>query len=514
MQITQITNWINEQSKLLFYSILGIGALGFVASLISSPALGITITLAAIAVWLAIIKPELLVALLALYIPFEPFVLKYIPDDIYIYMRYASELMIYILLGAALLSRLRNQTKLTWGPAGIWLPLFVASLVMSAVLNSVEITTATLGIRQIIRFMLLYLAVINLPIKKDFAKILVWLLIGMAVFQSLIGLSQAVIGSPADSLLIPSEERSFGSVLLTPGTDQFWTGGQRVTATMGRYDQLGTFLSFILLIVVGLLYEHPRFKTKRYLLAGLMVGLGALVLTYSRASWFGFLLGLIAITVFLKRDRKVIGIGLLIVVALAIYPMVTSLVVDDLIDQPDMPIVSRLYEAFSYERWRSEYYGLGRMYFIVETVTKVWPASPIYGFGPGQYGGGATAALGNTAVYDQLGIPFGIFGYTGQIDNNWLSLLGETGLVGVSLFGLILLNLMCYAWKIFKNNQDRMVAGVALGLIGAIVSVIFEAGLGTHFEVRTLGVYLWLLPALLFIMAKPEGKNNEYSPGQ
>ncbi len=36
------------------------------------------------------------------------------------------------------------------------------------------------------------------------------------------------------------------------------------------------------------------------------------------------------------------------------------------------------------------------------------PASPIFGHGPGTYGGGAAAVLGNSKVYDELGLPFGV----------------------------------------------------------------------------------------------------------
>jgi O-antigen ligase len=148
------------------------------------------------------------------------------------------------------------------------------------------------------------------------------------------------------------------------------------------------------------------------------------------------------IALLIKRDRRIFIGTILIVLTAVLYPFFTSITVNNLMDRPDTPIITRLYEAFSYERWRSEYYGLGRTYFIVKTATTVFPAAPVFGFGPGQYGGGAAASLGNYTVYDQLGLPFGIYGTTGQIDNNWLSLLGETGAVGVILYILTLGSLL------------------------------------------------------------------------
>ncbi|USN53335.1 MAG: O-antigen ligase family protein [Candidatus Nomurabacteria bacterium] len=503
----RLQHWINTQPKTLFISIATLGGLGILLSAASANGLAFALLLGGIAFWLALFRPHWLVFLLAAYIPFEPFVLKYVSDDLYVYIRYASELLIYLLVFAALVYRLRSRTHFSLGPNSWWLVFFFGSIIISIFMNSVPVATAILGTRQIIRFMLLGLAVVNLPLSKRFAKTILWMIIGIAALQSLIGLGQSLIGAPADNILIPSEERLFGSILLTPGTDQYWEGGQRITATMGRYDQLGTFLSFVLLLVVGLLYEHPKLQTKRKLLAILMLGIAALALTYSRASWFGFALGFGVISVFLKRDKRVMIAGFLLIAFVALYPFFTSLVVDDLIDQPNMPIVDRLYEAFSYERWRSEYYGQGRVFFIIETATKVFPAAPVFGFGPGQYGGGAAAALANTTVYDQLGIPFGIYGYTGQIDNNWLALLGETGAVGVLLYMALFLSIIRYSWRVYRQSEDKMIAGFALGLIGAILAAAFEGALGTHFEVRTLGVYLWLFPALLFVLHE---KTSDY----
>ncbi len=484
----------------------GFGVIGILATASGSSAAGMALLFGALLVFLALTRPQLIIGALALYVPLEPFVLKYISDDFYVYARYGSEALIYLLLAAALVYRLRTKTNPSLGPTGFWLIAFIAWAGISALANHVPSLTALLGLRQMLRFPLLGLAAVNLPIKKAFVKKLLWALFILLALESFVGLSQSIIGSSADAFLIPSETRLYGSLLLTPGTDQYWESGQRITATLGRYDQLGMFLSFFLLIGLGVLYELRNRIMKRRLLIVLLLGLAALLLTYSRAAWFGFAIGAFLIAVPLKRNRVILLATLIIVGVLVLYPFITSLSVNTLIDQPNTSLLNRFYEAFSYERWRSEYYGLGRVYFIVTTFTTVVPASPIFGFGPGQYGGGAVAALGNHTVYEQLGIPFGIYGTTGQIDNNWLSLLGETGIVGISLFLLIFLSLARFAYRSYREEKDRLLGGAALGFLGALLAASFQAGLGTHFEVRTLGIYLWLIPALLFVATREETK--------
>ena len=41
-----------------------------------------------------------------------------------------------------------------------------------------------------------------------------------------------------DELLIPSERRFYESIQLTSGTEQFWSPGTRVFATLGRYVRI------------------------------------------------------------------------------------------------------------------------------------------------------------------------------------------------------------------------------------------------------------------------------------
>lgn len=507
-----------ERSKLAVVGLVGVFAIMLGVSAAGSPGLGFSLFIAGIIGVVALYRPELVVGLLALYLPFEPFVLKFVPDDLYVYIRYGSEGLIYLLAVAAVIYRLRTRTKPSLGPFGLALIALTGSLIVSAGLNHVPALTALLGLRQILRFPILGLAVVNLPISRKFIRTLIWLLIAVATLESGLGLIQAVVGPAADSFLIPSETRAYGNFLLTPGTDQFWVSGQRVTATLGRYDQLGAFLAFALLMGVGLLYELKNGRRQRYLFIALLLGLGCLALTYSRASWLGFGAGLAVVALLIKRDRRVLLAGVIIALALILYPFVTSLAVNNLTDQPDVPFIDRVYEAVSYERWQGEYYGLGRLYFIVATATKVFPAAPVFGFGPGQYGGGAAAALNNMTVYDQLGLPFGIYGYAGMIDNNWMSLLGEAGLVGVLLYLAVLGSVVRFSLKFYRQSDDRFDRGLALATVGVVVAVSLEAFLGTYFEVRTIGVYLWLLPALLFAISKSKANSvnnrHENSPGQ
>lgn len=289
---------------------------------------------------------------------------------------------------------------------------------------------------------------------------------------------------------------------LTSGTEQVWIFGQRVFATLGRYDQLGTFLAFFLLIVVGFLWQKSLAgrENRKLLLIWMVLGLFTLLMTYSRSSWFGFLLGLFVIGYLIKKNKKVLKWYAGVIGVIIIYLIVSPIVINQLIDQPQSTVTERFFEAFSKRRWVGEYYGLGRMYFIVKTPTQVVASSPLWGVGPGQYGGGTVRALNNTKVYDNLGLPFGIWGTEGHIDNNWMSIWGETGTLGLIFYIWMMVAMFRMSLRVYKNSTDKFSQGLALGFCGAIVAVSLNAFLATFFEIRTLAFYLWMVGGMVYTL--------------
>lgn len=449
-------------------------------------------------------RPTWMLAFLAVFIPFEPFLLKFVPDELYVFAKYFSEVMIYLLLASALARRYLSAEKRPPTPLDLPFALLVLVAVASAVSNFVQPTFAVLGIRQIIRFMLLFFAVTTLAPSRAFMRKLTLLMLGVVFFEACLGILQAVTYGALDAFLLPSQQRVFDSLQLTGSTEQFWSPGQRVFATLGRYDQLGTFLCFFMLLLTGWIYEIARGKWHRYFFLTAFIAACALLLTYSRASWFGFLLGFLYIAVRIKKDKRIMYGFLAIVGLIAAYTLYTGVVVKVLTDVPEQTPLARLLEAFSYERWRGEYFGYGRVYWLINTPLKVVPSAPIFGHGPGTYGGGAAAVLGNSTVYDALALPFGVAGTGGYIDNNWFSLWGEIGTLGLALYVWMFIILFRAAYAVYKESNDPFYRGMALGYLGATLAFAMQAMLGTYLEVRTISLYFWLFGALVVVAGQRE----------
>ncbi|OGL95849.1 hypothetical protein A2348_00360 [Candidatus Uhrbacteria bacterium RIFOXYB12_FULL_58_10] len=453
---------------------------------------------------LTVRRPLVTLAFLAVYLPFETIVLKFTPDDIYVYARYFSEILIYLLAAVVIWRLVSGASRARSTPIDLPFILFLVILLASALINAVEPSIAILGTRQIIRFILIFFIVVYLRPDRAYVKRLTAVMLVIVGAESLVGLTQSFVGGPLDALLLPSDARTFGEITLTSGVTQFWDPGSRIFATFGRYDRLGNFLYFFLLIAVGLFYEARALKDRRDLIPLFLLGIPALILTYSRASWFAFLLGFLFIGILIKRDRRVTSAFVTFVIVVTAYLGVTGLNVRFITEAPGQTLVERFYEAFSYARWRGEYYGLGRVFWMVQVPMTVIPAAPLFGFGPGQFGGGAVAALGNTHAYDRLGLPFGVFGTEGIIDNNWFSLWGESGTLGFIFFIWMYLALLRECLRLYRASSDGFTKALAIGTMAAMLGIAMNAFLSTIFEIRTLAFYLWMYAGFVVVLGEKE----------
>ncbi len=498
-----------EEHTALFAAMLLVAlVLLIVLQSVFSPALVLTALVIICAVVLTSMRPELALALLAVYLPFESFILKFISDDVYVFARYGSEALLYVVALVILWRILSGRRVFRATRFDLPFVLFICVLFVGGLVNMVPATVAVLGLRQILRFMLVFFLVVQIEPSKAFIKRLTWVMMGIVAFQAFLGIVQAVVGAPLDAFLLPSDVRTLGSISLTQGVEEFWDPGSRVFATLGRYDRLGNFLYLFLLIGSGLLFTRQVAKNVPWIPWLFALCVPALILTYSRASWFAFLLGFLFIGLYLKKDRRVL-VGLCAFILFLFVALGASgLNVGLLTETHGQSLPERFFESFSYARWRGEYYGLGRVFWFVNTPVTVVAASPVFGFGPGQFGGGAVLALHNTRVYEQLGLPFGVFGTEGFIDNNWFSLWGEAGTLGMVFYLWMCGGLFLFALRAARTSDDPFTRALALGLCAILIAVGFNGFTSTVLEIRTSAYYVWLYAGFVYVLGS--GRTSDF----
>jgi hypothetical protein len=353
-----------------------------------------------------------------------------------------------------------------------------------------------------LRFLLLFFLIVWIAPPRAWMKRVVAVWVGMALFQAMIGLSQVATGGAFDAFLLPSEGHTLGDIQLTEGVDQFWEPGQRVFGTMGRYDRFGTFLVFAFLVAAAFAYEQPRQDRWKFAVFAVPVLLG-IVWSYSRSAWIGLVLGM-AVLAWVKRDRRLLVGGGVAVAALVVAVLLSGLTKNAL-DVGSQTLAERVAEGFSYYRFYGEYLGFGRVFWMVQTPLTILPYSWItflFGWGPGQFGGGAVAALHNTRAYDATSLPFGIYGTAGYVDNNWMSILGENGVVGFGAFLWLFISLLLWAYRAARRTHDPFVRALCAASCATLVALAVHASLASFFEIRTLAPFVWMLAGCAWLLAR------------
>ena len=155
-----MSTWFADKKNVVL-ALMGIAVLSLLL-MVFSPFVVLGVALAIAVVGLVFVRPESGVVMLLAYTPFEPFLLKFVPDDVYVYARYASEMVIYVLIASLAWRYLARRMKVPLTPIDLPFVMLLLVAMTSIVINAVPALSAVLGVRQIIRFILLFFAVVYL----------------------------------------------------------------------------------------------------------------------------------------------------------------------------------------------------------------------------------------------------------------------------------------------------------------------------------------------------------------
>jgi hypothetical protein len=448
-------------------------------------------------------RVEYILYTLLIWYPLETLVLRYTPVEYYAAVRYFPEVILYATFFISWVQYyLRTKRVFPSSPLNKWLLLYVLVAIISYVSNGYRAFIWILGVRQLVRFVLVFFIVLFEHFSNDVLKKFLWIGGVVIVAEALLGIVQYVTGGALDSYLFFTDAVSIGSAIQLDGVQQTWAPGQRVFATLGRYDRLGSLIMVGLIMFFPWVYAIKNTLQKERWWVVFGIGLVGLVLTYSRANWIAFIVGVFVVGYFIIRDRRLMQFILYGAGAIGLYLVfvfVTNSFGVAAIEQGSQTIRDRIVEAVSPYSWQQGYEGYGRVFFIINTPLMVVSQYPLFGVGPGNYGGGVAASLLNTAVYDKLHLPFGIQNTYGQIDNNWMSIWGELGTLGLLVWIGLFYSIFSSAYYVQEHTTDETQRLVAQGVCGSTVAVVVLGFFGPYFEFRSLMVYYWLLVGVVCV---------------
>jgi putative inorganic carbon (HCO3(-)) transporter len=364
-------------------------------------------------------------------------------------------------------------------PTSAFLLAFLAAAVLSALLNAVPPVQAITGMA----FTLDAVAFFFLARLVDFsvrqALMAIGAFIGLMAVAALVALGQALL--TPEFLGLYALQGRFGEVY-------------RLASFFGDPNVFAALLSAAAPFVV---FGAPGLRTRRgrawaLALAGLLVL--ALWLSFSRGGWLGAIVGFGIASAILDRRALVVGF----VLAMVTFAVAWVMPRDLLGGQGERPDLVRSTIG------RVDAVGHGRdlrVLFVINAIPIVLD-HPVLGVGPGKYGGAAADNFG-TDVYAAYGTDQ-LFTNPAQrtVDNFWLHLLGETGVIGalafMAMIGIPLIEVIRTArsaiWARRVLLSGIAAAVLALG-VNSVTTMLLEA--------NSVAYVFWFLLGIGSVLAMP-----------
>ncbi len=431
----------------------------------------------------------------------EIILLKFIPKEYIIFVKYGPEILLYLIFIFTLIYKIKiSKFKFIQNPINLVLLGFLLVGMISILINKVPVFIGFLGLRQLLRFTIVYYLILYADLQKKQIRNLIFIFFIVFSLQIFLGLLQKISGGKLDQLFLLSSDFYIGSNIFLEGVQQYWDQGSRIFGSLKRYNEYASFLVVGISILFAMIYEQKNKKNKFILMVLLFLSFIALLFTYARSSWIAVFISLTTIILLKKNKKHLILLAsgiILVLIYIGVSIAINKISIYYLTYQPKNTFVERLLEPFSRDYIEGSFRDYGRLYFWVKTP-KLVMQHPFFGVGPGMYGGGVAAALGNRKVYNENDIAFGIYGENGQIDNNWLSIWGEFGSFGLILFLMIFIKLYKGAKRIYTKKRNWLKKSLALGLQGLIIGAIVLGLFSPYYEIRAFAFYFWLVAGLTF----------------
>ncbi len=477
LRIPSNINWLDSATIVL----IGTGAL---ALFYLSPLAAIGLCLGAAAIIYFSQRVDHLLYFLAFYLPLEEFVLKCVDYSVYPLLRYGIELVIYAVLLKVILGKLARQEKLFSSPIDVPLLLLAGLGIVSTFLNGLPLLAGVLGLRPLFRYAALFYLILHSNLSKEALPKLFKIILCIATLEVLIGLGQYFVGEPANELLRPKDLIIGQTIIDAREKWQDFYAGQKIFATLGRYNLLGAFLVGVLTLLFSYRFQKERFSLQqKLLLSGAVV---VLLLTYSRLSWVGLSAGLITLLVIKGRKKLVLALGVASLVGvMSLSPGGTSLYKSEV----QGSLKDRLLGPFTSDYWAMSS-SSQRLFTVSQVASSISGLNLLIGYGPGTMGSLVTNLQEGVSQLHQIGDPSKLL-IIGDV--GWVALSGQMGLLGVALFLWLLAKLFKGALSVYKNSEDFWLKTLALTLGAYLVALVAMNFFSLAFEARVSSAYFWIL---------------------
>lgn len=382
---------------------------------------------------------------LFLYLPFEQFVLKFIPssENLYIFLYMLSEIVIYIIFiivvgGHVFFKGVWLKTKLD-----VLILFFLLVTFFSIIINNADFVSSIKNIRGLLRYVALYYLLIYVDLNEKFYSNLFKCAIFLLFVQFIISIMQFSIGENFMAFFYPREldVEVFGQSLISKDLTN-----ERENAVLGTLGQPGALSAFIIILACfmwsKLIMESQKSKSYTTYLFVFMT----LVICYMTFKRLALILVILMPIIVLwhhdyRKFLKLFSISSIPIFILLIgfFYYITSIdVVNDYASrQGSFSFISLFAELFSADYWAHSL-EVSRLWFFVEAFSAVFGSLKFFGFGPDEQ-------LALQYFVESGHNRYQVLGYIAYKDVYWMALALYFGILGLATFWWII-------WRVWKSG--------------------------------------------------------------
>lgn len=351
----------------------------------------------------------------------------------------------------------RKQKPYSLSPMDLPLVFFFGFGIFLLLVNSPDMIIGIEGFRAVLEYMIWFFVIVQLLKTPKGARNLLYIIILVGGLLSFDGLRQYIFNVPMPKNWVDLSEMSFIRT--------------RVYSIMGNPNALASLMVLLIPPCFSLiLFEKNTYKKLIFGLFTLTMT-ATLVFTFTRAAWIGFVAA-IFIFVLLKDKRLLLPalfatavLGVLVVIFM---PSVANRV---------LYLLSPDYLASSAVGGRIFRWNLG----IEKLMENLW-----LGTGFGRFGGAVAA---NHGIRDTV-----------YMDNYYLKIAVETGLLGITAFVLLIGSLIVWCLRAIRNLKKSPYVNLVQGIFAGMCGLLIHAFAENVFEVPSVNTYFWIMAGIVMYL--------------
>jgi hypothetical protein len=436
------------------------------------------------------LSPIKILLLIGIFIPFENFVLKWVPGGDFI--RFLPEFIMYGLLFHEFVKKVVYEKYYISTPINKLFLLFIFLAIASFIYNWGPILEGIRNFRNLIRYITAYYIVIyNDAEKKDLRYVIDMFLIILCI-NIAVGFFQRVFGVSSFWLPKNGELEIAGMSTGFKSVNEGGGGGREIGSVMGLTGDT-VYLGLFLLISIPLVYFQLIYdnRNKLVILAILLCSVALQFFTYSKGALIATVGGIGACFLILKEYKKIIFIVLSGVILIPIMSVMGDISSEKKkqSEEETSPIenITMLFDDTYIDGLKNS-----RMWVLRDVGKQVFKLELPLGYSSSpNYARAMIAKNSNTDEFDKL------IEFDAMEDVYWVAMVAYYGYVGLSVFVAILivfLNCSLFVYRRTNNIEMRIISGAFIAVLASTFIMTFIV---RTFELRIFSFYFWLIPAFI-----------------